>query len=109
MLGNFKFTDSFLVLPKMKNVIVVNQSFKKHSIEISPSNDLLKIPETTFHLNEIKPKKAARTNLKKMKKFPIFLSKKTYFETFIPKFSKSQSLKKRHKFKKFDSEQLLRC
>ena len=76
MLGNFKFTDSFLVLPKMNNIILGNQFFKKHSIDISPSNNLLKLPEMTYHLNEIKPKNGPRKILKKLKKFPIFLSKK---------------------------------
>ena len=76
MLGNFKFTDSFLVLPKMNNIILGNQFFKKHSIDISPSNNLLKLPEMTYHLNEIKPKNGPTKILKKLKKFPIFLSKK---------------------------------
>ena len=76
MLGNFKFTDSFLVLPKMNNIILGNQFFKKHSIDISPSNNLLKLPEMTYHLNEKKPKNGPRKILKKLKKFPIFLSKK---------------------------------
>ena len=72
MLGNFKFTDSFLVLPKMNNIILGNQFFKKHSIDISPSNNLLKLPEMTYHLNEIKPKNSPRKILKKTEKVPNF-------------------------------------
>ena len=97
MLGNFKFTDSFLVLPKMNNIILGKQFFKKHSIDISPSNNLLKLPEMTYHLNEIKPKNSPRKILKKLKKFPIFLNKKhtlkpssqTVLEGHLPKSAKN--------------------
>ena len=97
MLGNFKFTDSFLVLPKMNNIILGNQFFKKHSIDISPSNNLLKLPEMTYHLNEIKPKNSPRKFLKKLKKFPIFLNRKhtlkpssqTVLEGHLPKSAKN--------------------
>ena len=37
-LADHHFNDSFLILPKMNNIILGNSFFRKHSIDISPSN-----------------------------------------------------------------------
>ena len=69
-------SDDFIVLPTVNTVIIGNPFFKKNSIWICPSNNLLKLPDITVQLNENKPKNQKSTFLKKLKKIPIFLSKK---------------------------------
>ena len=54
-IGIHSFTDSFLVLPKMNSVILGNSFFKKQNITIDPKNNLLKLPDFTVQLNEMKP------------------------------------------------------
>ena len=73
-IGNHHFSDSFLVLPTMNTVILGNPFFKKNFIDISPACNLLKLPEMTIQLNEIKPKDEKRQTSKKLKKIPILLS-----------------------------------
>ena len=75
-IANYQFTDDFLVLPTMNSVILGNPFFKKNSIWICPSNNLLKLPDMTVQLNEIRPKNEKPKFLKKLKKIPIFLNKK---------------------------------
>ena len=53
---NHEFTDTFLVLPTMNSVIIGNPFFKKNFIWICPAFNLLKLPNLTVQLNEIKPK-----------------------------------------------------
>ena len=53
-LDKFEFDDEFLVLPAMNSMILGNPFFKKHEIDICPSRNLLKLPQMTFHMNEIK-------------------------------------------------------
>ena len=73
---NHEFTDTFLVLPTMNSVIIGNPFFKKNFIWICPAFNLLKLPNLTVQLNEIKPKGKSKFYLKKLKKIPIFLNKK---------------------------------
>ena len=54
-IGYYHFSDSFLVLPTMNTVILGNPFFKKNFIDISPAYKLLKLPEMTIQLNELKP------------------------------------------------------
>ena len=75
-IANHEFTDDFMVLPTMNSVIIGNPFFKKNSICICPSNNLLKLPDMTVQLNEIRPKNQKPMMLKKLKKIPLFLSKK---------------------------------
>ena len=75
-IANHEFTDDFMVLPTMNSVIIGNPFFKKNSIWICPSNNLLKLPDMTVQLNEIRPKNQKPMMLKKLKKIPLFLSKK---------------------------------
>ena len=73
---NHEFTDIFLVLPTMNSVIIGHPFFKKNMIWICPAFNLLKLPNLTVQLNEIKPKGKSIYYLKKLKKIPIFLNKK---------------------------------
>ena len=75
-LGDHHFNDSFIILPKMNKIILGNSFFRKHSIDINPSNNLIKLPNMTYHLNEIKPKNKPRKILKKLKKLSVFANKK---------------------------------
>ena len=75
-IGHLEFTENFLVLPTMNSIILGNPFFRKHSIEISPTENLLKFPDLTFQLNEIKSlnnnrsfvKPSCSYNLKTMQK-----------------------------------------
>ena len=60
----------------MNTVSLGNPFFKKNFIDISPAYNLLKLPEMTIQLNEIKPKDKKRQTSKKLKKIPLLLSKK---------------------------------
>ena len=40
--------DVFLILPSMNSVVLGNPIFKKYNIEISPGENLLKLPEMTY-------------------------------------------------------------
>ena len=75
-IANYQFTDDLLVLPTMNSVILLgNPFFKKNSIWICPSNNLLKLPDMTVQLNEFRPENEKPKFLKKLK-IPIFLNKK---------------------------------
>ena len=73
---NHRFTDTFLVLPTMNSVIIRNPFFKKNLIWICPAFNLLQLPNLTVQLNEIKPQGKKPSFVKKLKKIPIFISKK---------------------------------
>ena len=76
-IGIHSFTDSFLILPTMNNVILGNPFFKKHNITIDPKNNLLKLPDFTVQLSELKPDLGTKRKfIKKMKKVPVQLSRK---------------------------------
>ena len=62
-IGVHSFTDSFLVLPKMNSVILGTSFFKKQNITIDPKNNLLKLPDFTVQLNEMKPDAGKKDNL----------------------------------------------
>ena len=64
-IAKHKFSDDFIVLPTMNTVVIGNPFLKKNSIWICPSNNLLKLPDITVQLNEIKPKNQKSTFLKK--------------------------------------------
>ena len=53
--GIHSFTDSFLVLPQMNSVFLGNLFLKKQNITINLKNNLLKLPDFTVQLNEMKP------------------------------------------------------
>ena len=70
--------NSFLILPTMNNVILGNLFFKKQNIPIDTRNNLLKLPDFTVQLSEMKPDQGKKRKfVKKIKKIPILLSKKT--------------------------------
>ena len=75
-LGDHHFNGSFLILLKMNNIILGNSFFRKHSIDRSASNNLIKMPNMTYHLNEIEPKNKTRKILKNLKKLSVFAYKK---------------------------------
>ena len=69
---NFKvndhnFQDSFLILPSMNSVVLGNPFFKKYNIEMSPGENLLKLPEMTYQLNEIRIPKEGRRKVPKIR------------------------------------------
>ena len=70
------FQDSFLILPSMNSVVLGNPFSKKNNFEISPGENLLKLPEMTYQLNEIRiPKEGRRKILKS--RYPVFMFQKT--------------------------------
>ena len=77
-IGLHSFKDSFLILPTMNNVFLGNPFFKKQNITIDPRNNLLKLPDFTVQLSEMKPEQGKKRKfVKKMKKIRFLLSKKT--------------------------------
>ena len=60
-----QFEESFIILQQMKSIILGNPFFKEHAIQISPSEGILKFPDMTLQLNEIRTatgtKKISRT------------------------------------------------
>ena len=78
--GKFKpndhnFQDSFLILPSMNSVLLGNPFFKKSKIEISPGENLLKLPEMTYQLNEIRIPMEGRRKIPKNRN-PVFMYQK---------------------------------
>ena len=74
--NDHNFQDSFLILPSMNSVVLGNPFFKKYKIEISPGENLLKQPDMTHQLNEIKfPKEGRRKILKS--RYPVLTYQKT--------------------------------
>ena len=63
--NDHNFQDSFLILPSMNSVVLDNPFFKKYNIEISPGENLLKLPELTYQLNEIRIPKEGRREIPK--------------------------------------------
>ena len=73
------FQDSFLILPSMNSVVLGNPFFKKFNIEISPDENLLKLPEMTYQLNEIRIPKDGRRRIPKSR-YPVFMYQKITVE-----------------------------
>ena len=71
-----KFQDSFLIFPSMNSIVLRNPFFKKYNTEISPGENLLKLPEMTYQLNEIRIPKEGRRKLPKSR-YPVFMYQKT--------------------------------
>jgi len=67
---------SFLLLPSMNSVVIGNPFFKKSNIEISPGELLLKLPDMTYQLNEIKVPKEGRRKVTKSR-YPVVTHQKT--------------------------------
>ena len=74
--NDHNFQDSFLILPSMNSVVLGNPFFKKYNIEISPGENLLKLPEMTYQLNEIGIPKEGRRKIPKSR-YPVFMFQKT--------------------------------
>ena len=63
-----QFDNVFLILPSMNSVDLGNSFFKKkNNIEISPKENLLKLPDMTNQLNEIKIPSQGRKKTSKTK------------------------------------------
>ena len=60
------FQDAFLILPSMNSVVLGNPFFKKYNMDISPGENLLKLPEMTYQLNEIKIPKGRKDSQNKI-------------------------------------------
>ena len=69
------FQDSFLILPSMNSVVLGNPFFRKYNIEISPGENLLKLPEMTYQHNEIRIPKEGRRRIPKSR-YPVLMYKK---------------------------------
>ena len=74
--NDHSFQDSFLILPSMNSVVLGNPFFKKYNIEISPGENLLKLPEMTYQLNDIRIPKEGRRTIPKSR-YPVFMYQKT--------------------------------
>ena len=74
--NDHNFQDSFLILPSMNSVVLGNPFFKKYNIEISPGENLLKLSEMTYQLNEIRIPKEGRRKIPKSR-YPVFMFQKT--------------------------------
>ena len=60
----------------MNSVVLGNPFFKKHNIEISPGENLLKLSEMTYQLNEIRIPREVGRKIPKYR-FPILMFQKT--------------------------------
>ena len=80
-IGIHSFTDSFPVLPKMNSVILGNSFFKKQNITIDPKNNLLKLPDFTVQLNEMKPDAGTKRQFVKKEKYPYSIEQKSQYWT----------------------------
>ena len=72
--NNHDFKDAFLISPSMNSVVLGNPFFKKYFIEISPGENLLKLPEMNYQLNEIKIPKG-RKKIPKTR-YPVCMTQK---------------------------------
>ena len=70
-----KFEDAFLIPPSMNSVLIGNPFFRKYDIEISPGDNLLKLPEVTYELNEIKSPNEGRKTIPK-RRYQIAMNQK---------------------------------
>ena len=75
----YKFTEDFLVLPKMNNIIIGNSFFIKNNIQICPREKILKFDDMSVHFNEIKPVTGRRRILKPCK-FNLTTARKIIIE-----------------------------
>ena len=74
--GNeLKFEDTFVVLPSMNSVVLGTAFFRKHSIEISPGDNILKLPDKTYELSEIKTPSEGRKMVPK-RRYLVVMSQK---------------------------------
>ena len=77
-ISDHQFEDSFLVLPNMNSILLGNPFFKKHEIDICPKDNLLKLPDLTLQLNEIRSPRGQPKKVEVPTKYPILAScKKT--------------------------------
>ena len=60
----------------MNSIVLGNPFFKKYNIEISPGENLLKLPQMTYQLNEKRIPKEGRRKIPKIK-YPVFMYQKT--------------------------------
>ena len=74
--NDHSFQDSFLILPSRNSVVLGNPFFEKSNIEISPGENLLKLPEMTCQLNEIRIPKEGRRKIPKSR-YPVFMYQET--------------------------------
>ena len=77
--NDHNFQESFLIFPSMNSVFLGNPLFKKNNIEIIPGENLLKMPEMTYQLNEIRIPKEGRRKIPKSR-YPVFMFQKTTFK-----------------------------
>ena len=68
-ISEHKFEDTLLILPSINSVVLANPFFRKYSIEISPGENILKLPEMTYELNEIQDGRLAQAYFSPIYKF----------------------------------------
>ena len=66
-INEYHFEDVFLILPSMNSAVLGNPFFKNYNIEISPGENLLKVPEMTYQINESKIPNHGREKIQKRK------------------------------------------
>ena len=80
----------------MNTVNLKNPLFKKHNFTLYPKNNLLRLPDSTVHLNQILPELLKKlTYTKEVPKIPLALTKevriapkpKVLLESFLSKIS----------------------
>ena len=73
-LAHVLFAESFIVLPKSNSIILGNEFFKKHDINICPKRSVLHFPDLTVSISEIIPHKEPRRAIRA--KIPVYATKK---------------------------------
>ena len=69
--NDHNFQDGFPIFPSMNSVVLGNPFFKKYKTGIGPGENLLKLPEMTYQLNEIRIPKEGRRKIPKTRD-PVF-------------------------------------
>ena len=69
------FEDTFPILPSMNSVVLGNPFFRKSSMKNSPGDNILKLPEMIYELNEIKTPSEGRKTVPKQR-YPVVMSQK---------------------------------
>ena len=74
-INEHKFEDTFLILPSMNSAVLGNPFFRTYRIEISPGENILKLPEMTYEFNEIKARNEGRKTIPE-RRYPVVMSQK---------------------------------
>ena len=84
-INEHKFEGTFLILPSMNSVVLGNPFFRKYSFEISAGDNILKLPEMTYELNEIKTPSEGRKMIPK-RRYPVVMNQKVNIKPHYQEF-----------------------